>query len=142
MCAWRYTGRAKVNPRSPRAFARSDRSGFWFNREDLVYQFEWQGPRLVNTRKLVHPSEYDRPFIFNKPIIYPPDPVPVRDPRPENFTNANNGSPVVPLPWPTQPVGPAVPMPPTPQYPVYVSPPPPTPPPAIFELPPETQAEE
>lgn len=24
----------------------------------------------------------DKPFIFNKPIILPPDPVPVKDPRP------------------------------------------------------------
>lgn len=59
----------------------------------------------------------DIPFIFNKPIIIPPDPVPVRDPRLDDFAyyNGPQGSgavagsggsnPLPPLPWPTQPVG-------------------------------------
>lgn len=38
----------------------------------------------------------DVPFIFNKPIIYPPDPVPVSDPRPQNFTIANAGGGLTP----------------------------------------------
>src|SRR5215472_14035582 len=138
---WRFTGRARVNATSPRAFGVCDRCGFWHNLEDLGYQHEWRGPRLVNIRLRVCPKCMDRPFIFNKPIIYPPDPVPVYDPRPENFPNANNGSPVTPLPWPVQPVGPPVPTPPTPTPPVYNSPPPPTPPPSIFQLPPNESSE-
>jgi len=91
---------------------------------------------------LVARSEYDKPFIFNKPIIYPPDPVPIVDPRPENFTNVNNGSPVTPLPWPVQPIGPPVPSPPTLAPPTFALPPPPSPPPSIFQLPPQTESEE
>lgn len=65
--------------------------------------------RLVNIRLRVCPSCMDISPSFLKPIIYPPDPVPVRDPRPQNFAIPNNGSPVVPpLPWPVQPSGPVV----------------------------------
>jgi len=130
--AWRFTGKARVNPRSPRAFGVCDRCSGWYNLENLVYQFEWRGPRLVNIRLRVCAKCLDRPFVFNRPLIFPPDPVPVYDPRPENFTNANLGSPVVPLPWPTQPVGPPVPTPPTPTPPTFSLPPPPLPPPIIF----------
>jgi hypothetical protein len=170
--AWRYTGRARVNARNPQAFGRCDDCGFWYNLVDLNYQFEWAGPRLVNKRLRKCRQCLDRPFIFNKPIIYPPDPVPVYDPRPENFTNANNGSPIVPLPWPVQPIGPVpeafihvpdggppgapavgpwavggggargIEYNPTPAFPVFSLPPPPNPPPSIFELPPQNEAEE
>jgi hypothetical protein len=137
--AWRYTGKAKVNPRNPRAFVRSDRNGFWRNRTDMVFQYEWRGPRLVNTRLLVGRDEVDKPFIFNKPIVYPPDPVPIQNPRPEPFAEDNAGSPVVPLPWPVQQLGPPVPAPAPPQF---FLPPPPSPPPIIFQLPPQNYAEE
>lgn len=72
----------------------------------------------------------DRPSNQLRTIILPPDPVPVLDPRPENFTTANAGSPFPPpLPWPSQEAGPAVSSPPTPPIPVYVTPPlPPLPP--------------
>lgn len=128
--AWRYTGRARVNAQYPEAFGVCDRCGFWHNLVNLIYQYEWRGPRLVNIRLRVCSRCLDRPFIFNKPQIYPPDPVPVPDPRPQNFQVANNGSPITPpLPWPVQGEGPAVPTPPTPPIPVYPTPPlPPLPP--------------
>lgn len=66
----------------------------------------------------------DAPSNAFRTIIYPPDPVPVADPRLPNYTIANNGSPfTAPLPWPVQGVGPAVASPPTPEYPVYETPP-------------------
>jgi hypothetical protein len=96
----------------------------WHQLNRLNYQMEWRGARLMNIRLRVCPQCTDRPFLFNRPIIYPPDPVPVRDPRPQNFEIPNNGSPFAPpLPWPVQSVGPAVASPPTPAYPVYVTPP-------------------
>lgn len=104
--AWRFTGRARVDPQHPEAFGVCDRCGFWHNLANLHYQHEWRGQRLMNIRLRVCPRCMDVPFIFNKPIVYPPDPVPIRDPRPQNFTIADNGSPTVPpLPWPTQPEG-------------------------------------
>lgn len=128
--AWRFTGRARVNARNPSAFGVCDRCGFWYNLVDLNYQMEWRGPRLMNIRLRVCKQCTDTPYIFNKPIIYGIDPVPVQDPRPQNFTTANNGSPITPpLPWPVQGEGPAVASPPTPPIPVYPTPPlPPLPP--------------
>lgn len=83
-----------------------------WNLNRLNYQFDWRGPKLANLRLRVCPPCTDRASIWLKPIIYPPDPVPVLDPRPQNFTIANNGSPFIPpLPWPTQPLGPPIPGP-------------------------------
>ena len=103
---------------------------FWFNLSDLLYQHEWRGSRLMNIRLRVCARCLDKPFIFNRPLILPPDPVPKSDPRPENFEIADNGSPTPPpLPWPVQASGPTVPSPPTPPPPVFVTPPlPPLPP--------------
>lgn len=106
----------------------------WINHVNGHWQHEWRGPRLANIRVFVCDRCLDKPFIFNKPIIYPPDPVPIKYAFPENFEVANNGSPFVPpLPWPHQGSGPVVPMPPTPEYPVYVTPPLPPLPPEIEE---------
>lgn len=106
----------------------------WINHVNGHWQHEWRGPRLVNIRVFVCGRCLDKPFIFNKPIIYPPDPVPIKYAFPENFSVANNGSPFVPpLPWPSHVSGPVVPMPPTPEYPVYVTPPLPPLPPEIEE---------
>lgn len=107
--AWRYTGKARVDPQHPQAFGVCDRCGFWHNLVDLAYQHEWRGRQLKNIRLRVCSRCLDVPFIFNRPIIYPPDPVPVADPRPQNFTIANNGSPYAPpLPWPVQTIQPPV----------------------------------
>lgn len=124
----RYTGRAQVDPTHPESFGVCDRCGFWWNLNRLRYQFEWSGTQLYNTRLRVCPPCTDVPFVFRRAQIFPPDPVPVNDPRPQNFQVANNGSPTVPpLPWPVQAQG--APSASHPPYPVYVTPPdPPLPP--------------
>lgn len=126
--SWRYHGKAKLNPNAPSAWGRCDRCSFWYLLSELNYQMEWRGARLMNIRLRVCPKCTDRPYIFNRPLILPPDPVPKADPRPENFQIADNGSPTQPpLPWPQQSPGPVVPG--APQPPVYVTPPlPPLPP--------------
>lgn len=76
-------GRAQVDAQHPEAFAVCDRCGFLYNYSDLVWQYEWRGMALQNIRLLVCKRTcLDVPFIFNKPIILPPDPVPVDWPRP------------------------------------------------------------
>ncbi len=106
------TGRARVDARHPQAFAVCQRCGFWINHVDGRWQHV--APRYSLSSHVV----------FNKPIIYPPDPVPIQYAFPENFETANNGSSFPPpLPWPVQAVGPAVASPPTPAYPVYETPP-------------------
>jgi len=98
-----------------------DRCGFWYLLDDLHYQMEWRGPRLMNIRLRVCQKCYDVPFIFNRPLVIPPDPVPRYDPRPENFTQADEGTfPLPPLPWPVQQNGPGDPNAPPP--PVFVTP--------------------
>ncbi len=132
--AWRFTGRAKVDPNHPSAFGVCDRCGFWDQLDNLRYQHEWRGPRLMNIRLRVCAKCMDVPNNWSRPIIYPPDPVPRLDPRPQNFQIPDNGSPFPPpLPWPSQESGPVVPMPPTPEWPVYVTPPNPPLPPDIEE---------
>jgi|SRR5271166_4516920 len=136
--SWRFTGHARVNSRSPQAFGVCDRCGMWYNLVNLHYQYEWRGPRLANIRLRVCPRCLDIPFIFNRPLIIPPDPIPVWDPRPQNFIAADEGTdPLPPLPWPVQPLAQA--PPPTPGGPSvppdfilpevepYTQPPPPLP---------------
>jgi hypothetical protein len=130
--SWRYTGRARVNPRAPEAFGRCDRCGFWWNLRNLQYQYDYQGgPRLVNLRLRVCPPCYDKPAEFLKPLILPPDPLPVVDPRTEPFAYDNSNTNVPPpLPFPVQAIGPPVPNAPAP--PSFSLPPPPTEPADIF----------
>lgn len=82
--AWRFTGRARVDPDNPKAFAVCDRCGFWYNHVDLRWQFQWMGPQLQNKRILVCSTCLDEPQENLRTIILPPDPEPVLNARPEN----------------------------------------------------------
>lgn len=84
--AWRNHGRARVSPSRPQAFAVCDRCQFLVNLVDLRDQVEWRGDALMPTGFKVCRRCYDVPFIFNKPLILPPDPIPVADPRELNYT--------------------------------------------------------
>lgn len=79
------SGRAITNPRKPEAFAVCDRCGIWYNHIKLMFQYEWQGTKLQNLNILVCRSCLDIPQPQLKARILPPDPVPIRNPRPENF---------------------------------------------------------
>lgn len=81
--AWRYKGRAVADPGAPAAYAICDRCGFRYNQDRLHFQYDWCGPRLQNLRLLVCDRCYDRPFEHNRPIVVPPDPLPIRNPRPD-----------------------------------------------------------
>jgi hypothetical protein len=83
--AWRFTGRARVNPNHPVSFAVCDRCSDWFNITDLSWQFQYAGPNLQNLRLLVCPRCRDVPQPQLKPRILPPDPMPTLNARPENF---------------------------------------------------------
>lgn len=75
-------GRATVNPAAPEPWGTCDRCGVMVNYYTLSWQFEYRGLALQNIRLLVCPRCLDIPFPFNQPIIVPPDPEPVQDPRP------------------------------------------------------------
>lgn len=76
---------AAVNQRSPRAWATSDRSGFVGNQENMKWQFQWAGSKLINLNQLVYPWEYDEPQRQLGTLIMPPDPTTIRNARPEQY---------------------------------------------------------
>lgn len=91
-------GHAQIDARYPRATAICDRCGRMVNHDRLQWQYDFQrGPRLFNLRILVCESCLDVPQQNGRTIVLPPDPVPIRNPRPENYVNADN--PVSPLNW-------------------------------------------
>lgn len=84
-------GRAQISARAPRATAICDRCGFFYNHDELQWQWDWlQGPRLFNLRILVCRTCLDVPQENGRTIVLPPDPVPILNPRPENYVNADN----------------------------------------------------
>jgi hypothetical protein len=83
-------GRARTRPRAPSAFGVCDDCGEWYNLDDLKKQMEYYGPALQWTGFLKCQHCLDIPQAQLKPVILPPDPIPRYNPRPENFTAANN----------------------------------------------------
>jgi hypothetical protein len=77
---------AFVDAANPEAFAQCDRCGFWRNRSDLVWQYEWGGMQLYNQQALVCFDRcYDLPNEQLRTIIIPPDPPPIVNARVPNF---------------------------------------------------------
>lgn len=90
--AWRYSGRAKTNATAPEAYASCDRCGLWYQHRDLIWQFDFRGPRLQNLRILVCTRTCaDIPQDQLRPISLPPDPTPIFNARPEPFATDNQG---------------------------------------------------
>lgn len=82
------SGRARTSAKSPQAFAVCQRCGFWYNRANLNFQFEWRGASLQNTYILVCKPCMDIPQEQNRAIILPADPVPIFYPTVEDFDAA------------------------------------------------------
>jgi hypothetical protein len=78
--------RTSTDPTSPRGWGTCDRSGFIDNLEKLQWQYEWAGTQLINKRVLVTSDMLDTPQRQLGTIILPPDPLPLRNARPENYT--------------------------------------------------------
>jgi hypothetical protein len=77
---------AKVDPNNPEAWCQCDRCGFWRNRGDLVWQYEWGGMHLYNMEVLVCGDRcYDIPQEQLRTIILPPDPPPIVNARVPDF---------------------------------------------------------
>lgn len=78
--------RAQVDPTSPAGWGSSDRNGMIGNLKDMRYQHDWRGPRIVNTRVLMHEDELDEPQRqLGSPALLGPDPVPLANARPEQY---------------------------------------------------------
>lgn len=87
--SWRYHSRAKVNPQSPSGWATCDRCGRIYQRlaasNGLNFQYDWRGPRLENLRILVCQPCTDLPQEQLRPKILSADPLPIMNPRPEQY---------------------------------------------------------
>ncbi len=82
----RHPRRAAVDPTDPKAWASSDRDGMLGNLVNMRWQWEWRGPRIVNTRILIHEDELDVPQRqLGSPALLGPDPVPVTNARIEAY---------------------------------------------------------
>lgn len=78
-------GDARVDPNAPRAFGVCDECGCWLNLHNLVKQDEWTGTAITWQGTLVCQRCYAKPQEQLRVIRLPPDPLPVRNPRLENF---------------------------------------------------------
>ena len=81
-------GRARVSSRNPQAFAICDRCGFLKNHVDLGFQYEYGGAGLYNTQMLVCGRCMDVPQMQLKSIVIPADPLPILNPRTQNYVQA------------------------------------------------------
>lgn len=78
-----YKGHYHVDPDNPEAYGICDRCGFMYNKSELVFQYDWMGTRLVKQNILVCKRTcLDKPAEMRRTILIPPDPMPVKDPRP------------------------------------------------------------
>lgn len=78
--------RASTDPSSPQAWGTSDRNGAIGNHVNMQWQFEWAGTKLVNKRILVFADELDIPQPQLRTVFLPPDPTPIRNARPEQYS--------------------------------------------------------
>ncbi len=81
-------GRAQVSTRNPRAFAICDRCGFLYNHDQLQWQYQWGGASLYNKRILVCGECNDVPQQQLRAIVVPADPVPIQNPRVQDYVTA------------------------------------------------------
>lgn len=80
------SGRARTSASKPSAFGVCYRCGFWYNRDRLVWQYDWRGGSLTNIQVLVCTRTcLDRPQEQLRAIVLPQDPVPVYRPSVEPF---------------------------------------------------------
>lgn len=90
MANWRYHSRAKINPYSPQGHGTCDRCSQIVTRAAMIWEMEYRGNSLMKTGFLVCQRCLDVPYQGRRPIIIPADPVPMKDPRPENFLLEEN----------------------------------------------------
>lgn len=83
-------GRASVSSRNPRAFGICDRCGFLYNHERLQWQFDYAGAGLINKRILVCNPCNDVPQAQLRAIVLPADPVPILNPRVQDYQAASS----------------------------------------------------
>ena len=84
------SGRARVSATNPQAHAICDRCGARYNHCDLNPQYDWAGSALVNKQLLVCHRCYDKPQENVRALALSADPVPIMQPRVQDWTVAEN----------------------------------------------------
>lgn len=82
------SGRARTSARGPQAHAICDRCGFRYNHVNLRWQFDWRGASLQNLRLLVCRTCEDTAQTQLRAIVVPADPMPIQNPRVQDFVTA------------------------------------------------------
>lgn len=82
-------GRAKISSRNPQAAGVCDGCGFIFLHSELRFQMQWSGNKLVNLKQLVCRRCNDIPQTQLRAIVLPADPMPVLNPRVNNWQAAS-----------------------------------------------------
>ena len=85
-------GRARTSARNPQAHAICDRCGFVYNHVNLRWQYDWRGASMQNIRLLVCNTCYDNPQEQLRAIVVPADPVPIVNPRVQDFVTAEQNT--------------------------------------------------
>jgi hypothetical protein len=85
-------GRARVSAKNPQAAAICDRCGFVYNHVNLKWQYDWAGASLINKRMLVCNTCYDVPQEQLRAIVVPADPMPIINPRVQDFVTAEQNT--------------------------------------------------
>lgn len=82
-------GRARTSARNPQAHAICDRCGARYNHVNLSWQYDWAGASLINKRLLVCNRCNDEPQQQLRAVVIPADPVPIMNPRVQDFVAAS-----------------------------------------------------
>lgn len=80
---------AETDSENPAAWSTCSRCGFQFNLKNMVWQYDYRGtPTPINTMILVCGREscLDIPNPQLSPVVLSPDPPPIYNARPENYT--------------------------------------------------------
>jgi len=85
-------GRARTDARNPQAHAICDRCGFRYNHVALRWQYDWRGASMMNIRLLVCDTCYDMPQEQLRAIVIPADPIPIQNPRTQDFVTAETNT--------------------------------------------------
>ena len=97
-------GRASVSSSNPRAFGICDRCGFLYNHNRLQWQFDYAGAGLINKRILVCNPCNDTPQGQLRAIVLPADPVPILNPRVQDYVAASTTNVTTSAPTVTDPL--------------------------------------
>lgn len=98
------SGRARTSSSNPQAHAICDRCGFRYNRVNLNWQYDWRGAALQNVRILVCDTCMDTPQEQLRAIVVPADPVPIDQPRTQDFVQAETNYQTITAPATIDPV--------------------------------------